>query len=83
MTNPGQAHRPSHIASLMPTGKKPSGCASRPEVAEVVTVTVTGVGVEPLSVTELGAEQLDPGGAPLQVSDTVCENPPAGATAIV
>jgi len=46
-------------------------------------VTVTMVDDDPLSVTELGTEHVNPAGTPLQVNDTVCLNPPAGAIASV
>jgi hypothetical protein len=53
-------------------------------VPVVVTVTVTGVGVEPLRTAELGdTEQLDPDGAPPQLSNTVWLNPPSGTTETV
>jgi hypothetical protein len=67
----------------MPAGQRRLGPIKLPEVVAVVTVTVTGVELEPSSVTELGTEHVDPAGAPLQLSDTVCLNPPAGATATV
>jgi hypothetical protein len=70
------------MASLFPAGKKSLGRAKRAEVP-LSTVTVTMVGEEPLSVTGPGTEQTKPAGAPLQVNDTVCLNPPAGATARV
>jgi hypothetical protein len=54
------------------------------DVPAVVTVTVTGVEVVPLSVTELGeTEHVDCGGAPLQANVTLWLNPPPGATATV
>jgi hypothetical protein len=49
----------------------------------VVTETVTDAGVEPESAMELGeSEQVEPSGAPLQVSDTIWLNPAIGLTAI-
>jgi hypothetical protein len=49
----------------------------------VATVTVTVEADEP-SAIELGeTEQVDWAGAPLQLSVTVCLNPPPGATEIM
>jgi hypothetical protein len=72
INSPGKIQRDNHIASLLHDPGKPEGCERLAEVPAVVTVTVTGIGVEPLRTAELGdAEQLDPDGSPLQLNSTV------------
>jgi len=83
MASPGKPPRANQIASLPFTGKNLPGRARLAEGPAVVTVTTTIVGVELLSVTELGTEHVDCAGAPVHVSDTVWVKPPAGATATV
>ena len=83
MVSPGKPPRANQIASLPFTGENPAGRARLAEAPAVVTVTMTFVGVEPLSATELGTEHVDCAGAPVHASDTVWVKPPAGATATV
>jgi len=68
--SPGNPQKTSPSANLPPVLEKPPGSVSAADVA-VATVTLTGAGAEPLSVTEPGTVQMEPGGAPLQVSLTV------------
>ena len=82
-TNPGKPKNVNHSANLL-AGASPPGYASPAVPPVVVTVTVTFVGLEPLSFTEPGdTEHVDIAGAPVQLSVTVWLNPPRGATAIV
>ena len=83
-TSPGKPDNASPSASIVRPRGGEEGYARLADVPAVVTATVTGVGVAPLSVTELGeTEHVDCAGAPLQVSATVRLNPPPGATATV
>ena len=68
----GRPHIGSQSASLLPPFENQLlGLENRAELPAVVTVTVTDVELEPLSVTELGeSEHVECAGAPLQFSDT-------------
>jgi hypothetical protein len=56
----------------LPADGKLSGRIRLAELPAVFTVTVTEVGVVPLSATEVGdSEHVDPAGALLQLSATV------------
>jgi hypothetical protein len=65
----------------LPEGGPNHGFVKPADDPAVVTVTVTDCAAVPLSVTELGDTlQLDCAGAPVQLSWTLCLNPPAGLT---
>jgi hypothetical protein len=51
-------------------------------LADVVTVTLTVVGVDPFSVTDAGTAQVAPAGAPVQLRATFWLKPPTGETEI-
>lgn len=70
-TSPDKPERVNHNAQLLANGEVARG-VSLAEVPAVVTVTVIGVAVEPLSLIEFGeSEHPDCAGAPLHPSVTV------------
>jgi hypothetical protein len=82
--SPGKPENASPSASILRLGGSEKGYARLADVPAVVTATVTGAVVAPLSVRELGeTEHVDCAGTPLHVNVTVWLNPPPGATATV
>ena len=69
---PGRPESAGHIASLLPeVGSTSNGLVRLAEFPAVVTATWTVVEFEPLRLTELvDSKQVDPAGAPLQLSAT-------------